>query len=289
MAVELVEYTDPGCSWAWGTEPKLRLLRWRYGDRVRWRRVMGGLVGDMENYVKGFDPYHDPAKRAQYWKVVADVTGMTYPARLQYEYRSTEPACIAVKAAERQGEDVALKVLRRLRESCFVFGTPADTDERILESVRGVPGLDPARLAEDMHADPVQSSFQDNWKETREPNDVVLALEPGPPGGARETEGHWRYVFPTVIVRSGSKEITVPGWRAYEEYEDALVSVGAGGDADARPTVDEAFATWPSLAPAELAFLCGDDAQPPGGVVAYDWGDGVFYLTRPEAEARGVE
>jgi protein-disulfide isomerase-like protein with CxxC motif len=44
--VEVVEYTDVMCSWAWGSEPKLRLLRWRYEDRCDWRLVMGGLVGD---------------------------------------------------------------------------------------------------------------------------------------------------------------------------------------------------------------------------------------------------
>jgi len=32
--LEVVEYTDPWCSWAWGTEPKLRRLRWRWGDRL---------------------------------------------------------------------------------------------------------------------------------------------------------------------------------------------------------------------------------------------------------------
>jgi protein-disulfide isomerase-like protein with CxxC motif len=44
--VEAIEYTDIMCSWAWGSEPKLRLLRWRYEDRCDWRLVMGGLVGD---------------------------------------------------------------------------------------------------------------------------------------------------------------------------------------------------------------------------------------------------
>ncbi len=32
--VEVVEYTDVMCSWAWGSEPKLRLLRWRYEDHI---------------------------------------------------------------------------------------------------------------------------------------------------------------------------------------------------------------------------------------------------------------
>jgi predicted DsbA family dithiol-disulfide isomerase len=31
--VEVVEYTDVMCSWAWGSEAKLRRLRWRYEDR----------------------------------------------------------------------------------------------------------------------------------------------------------------------------------------------------------------------------------------------------------------
>ena len=44
--VAVTEYTDPICSWAWGTEPKLRLLQWRHGHRLTWRVVMGGLVGD---------------------------------------------------------------------------------------------------------------------------------------------------------------------------------------------------------------------------------------------------
>ena len=44
MTVELVEFTDPGCSYAWGTEPKVRRLRWQYGHRLRWRRVVVGTA-----------------------------------------------------------------------------------------------------------------------------------------------------------------------------------------------------------------------------------------------------
>jgi hypothetical protein len=40
--IDVVEFTDQDCSWAWGTEPKLRRLRWRYGPLLRWRRVMAG-------------------------------------------------------------------------------------------------------------------------------------------------------------------------------------------------------------------------------------------------------
>src|SRR5207247_190058 len=66
--IEVVEFTDPGCSWAWGTEPKLRLLEWRYGDQLTWRRVLGGLVGDQNNYVPNFDPVRAARKRITYWR-----------------------------------------------------------------------------------------------------------------------------------------------------------------------------------------------------------------------------
>src|SRR5439155_25442302 len=82
--VELIEYTDPGCSWAWGTEPKLRLLRWRYEDRVSWRRVMGGLVEDMTRGRGDWDPERAAPRTIEYWKVVTGHTGMPYPARLRY-------------------------------------------------------------------------------------------------------------------------------------------------------------------------------------------------------------
>ena len=31
-ALEVVEFTDVSCPWVWGSEPRFRLLRWRYGD-----------------------------------------------------------------------------------------------------------------------------------------------------------------------------------------------------------------------------------------------------------------
>ena len=44
--IEVVEYTDAVCSTAWGAEPLLRKLQWRYGEQLAWRKVMGGLIGD---------------------------------------------------------------------------------------------------------------------------------------------------------------------------------------------------------------------------------------------------
>jgi predicted DsbA family dithiol-disulfide isomerase len=289
--IEVVEFTDPGCSWAWGTEPKLRLLRWRYGDRLRWRRVLGGLIGDMNNYMPEFDPVRNAPSRIRYWRRAWEYTGMTYPARLQWMYTSTEPGGKAVKAAELQSDAAGVRVLRRLRESTFVFGTPADTVPRVLEAVRGVEGLDEERFAAELRSDVVEKAFREDWEETRRPNEYVMTLQGDRPGigRAKETEGHWRFVFPTLVFRGPDGEATVPGWCDYEEYEQAMEAALTGSTAGPRPdpTADDVFATWPTASEKELEVLTGDTTAPPG-TIGYDWGEGTFYLTQPEARARGL-
>lgn len=288
--VEVVEFTDPGCSWAWGTEPKLRLLRWRYGDRLRWRRVLGGLIGDMNNYVEDFDPVRNARRQSGYWKSVYEHTGMTYPVHLEWMYTSTEPPGRAVKAAELQSDDVAGRVLRRLRESIFVFGLPADTDDRIIEAVRGVEGLDVDRFAADLGTEVVEKAFTEDWEETRRPNEHVMTLEGDAPGigRAKNTEGHWRFVFPTLIFRGPDGEATVPGWCDYGRYEEAMEAVAPGTTANARPdpTPDDVFATWPTATQKELDILCGGEA--PADVVTFGWGEGSFFLTPAEAASREI-
>jgi predicted DsbA family dithiol-disulfide isomerase len=292
QAIEVVEFTDPGCSWAWGTEPKLRLLRWRYGDRLAWRRVLGGLVGDIRNQVQGeFDPVRAAKRYIPYWGEVYKHTGMTYPTRLKWMYITTDIQGRAVKAAELQSDEIGARVLRRLREQIFVFGEPADDRERILAAVRGVPGLDEERFARDLDDEVSEKSFREDWEETRRPNEYVMTLEGDRPGigRAKHTEGHWRFVFPTVIFRGPDGEATVPGWEPYERYEEAIRTTRSSTtDARPDPSVDEYFATWPTASENELATVCGRQAKAPDHVVAYDWGEGNFYLTRAEADARGL-
>ena len=291
--VEVVEFTDPGCSWAWGSEPTLRRLRWRYGHALRWRRVMGGLVGDLGRYlgVEDFDPEAAAPSFARYWASVSATTGMPHPAALRWMYRSTEPACLAVKAAELQGEAVAARVLRRLREATFVFGEPPDTAGRIQRALSGVTDLDPARLGAEEET-MVRVRFRADWEETRAPAPEVLTLEEEGEGAgrAKHSEGHWRYVFPTVVFRGPAGERIVPGWKPYERYADALAAVAPAAVTAPRPdpTPEEAFATWGALAERELLVLCGAGATPPAGTVAVDLGGGVYFLAAAEARARDL-
>ena len=172
---EVVEYTDPVCSWAWGTEPKLRLLRWRHGHRMQWRTVMGGLIGDASQGRHDWDPVHAAGPMQKYWKRTTAYTAQPYPMPMVRMARSTDPAGRAVKAALQQGPDVAARVLRRLRESTFIFGITPDSPAQFAAAAADVPGLDVARWLSDLESPSVAAAYTLDWEETRRPNDTFAS------------------------------------------------------------------------------------------------------------------
>jgi predicted DsbA family dithiol-disulfide isomerase len=293
MDAEIVEITDPTCSWAWGTEPKLRRLRWRFGPVVdpRWRLVPGGLVPDQ----KALDPDFDPVRRAprmtEYWSRTTHFTGMPYPIGMAWAASSSIDACRGVVAAGFQGPEVQGALLRRLRDQIFIWGRPADTVTRVVAVARTVPGLDAVSLAADVDSPAALEEYDRCWEETRSPNEYVRTLEDDPIGSGHtkieEHTGRERYVFPTLLFRGPGGERTVPGWKPYEDYEAALEAALPGSTSSPRPdpTPEDAFATWPLLTERELSFLCGEGAKPPAGTVEHDWGAGLVWQTEEAAAA----
>jgi predicted DsbA family dithiol-disulfide isomerase len=259
--VEVVEYTDPWCSWAWGTEPKLRLLRWRFGDRLSWRTVMGDLVPDLQAERSDFDPVRAAPRRAGYWREVHEHTGMPWPEHLRWVPMRSEVAGRVVKAAELQGTEAAGRLLRALRESCFVDCEPADDRERVLTLAAQVEGVDADRLAADLDSPTVDAAWRADREETRRPNEYVRNLDETHIGkGNAKPEGdRWRYVFPTLLFRGEGGEHTVPGWQPWERYVEAMEAAVPGSTADPRPdpTPDEAIAAFGRLTDREVEFLCG--------------------------------
>ena len=291
--VEVVEYTDPICSWAWGTEPKLRLLQWRHGHRMTWRVVMGGLVGDASRGRDNWDPHLAARPMSAYWRQTSVHTAQPYPIPMHRMARSTDPAGRAVKAALVQGPEVAARVLRRLRESTFIFGVTPCTKDEFAIAAAGVPGLDLDAWLEAMAQPATEAAYRADWEETRRPNEHVRTLQGDYVGIGRlmHSDGHDRYAFPTLLMRGPGGEHTVPGWMPYSAYEDALEAAVPGSTTDRRadPTVAEALARWGALTENELAVICGvrDAADAlPADVAAHFWGGGLVYFTASEAAAR---
>ncbi|MCX5285230.1 DsbA family protein [Streptomyces sp. NPDC060011] len=282
--VEVVEYTDPLCPWAWGSEPVFRRLRAGLAGRVRWRRVYC-LLFDLDD-----DPPPDPAaETAWYARYVEDVcthTGAPRPVRLSRVAASSWPSSLVAKAAERQGAEVADRVLRRLRESVFVLGEPADTMPLALSAVRGVPGLDHELLAAGAASAEVLDAVRADHAEARRPVREVLSVPGGSPhpGAAKETaDGGHRYALPTLLIRTPTAFRVVPGWRPYEQYAAAVAELSPGPPADSerQPPV-QALARYRSLTGPE-GHLLADGPWPPAEAVRVDTGNGPLWLHPEEA------
>ncbi|WP_330281504.1 DsbA family oxidoreductase [Streptomyces sp. NBC_00588] len=282
--VEVVEYTDPLCPWAWGSEPVFRRLRAALDGRVGWRRVYSILFDQDDDSAP--DPAAETAWYARYVEDIGRHTRAPRAARLSRVAASSWPSSLVAKAAEAQGRQVADRVLRRLRESVFVLGEPADTPALALAAARGVPGLDPGRLAADTASAGVLRAVRSDHAEARRPVARVLSVHGGSPhpGTAKQTpDGGHRYALPTLLFRSSSGMRVVPGWRPYEEYARAVAELEPGLPTDPAaldPAV--ALARYRSLTDPERRLLT-TGPWPPGGAVRVETAGGPLWLHPEEA------
>ncbi|MFF2327479.1 MULTISPECIES: DsbA family protein [unclassified Streptomyces] len=263
----MTEYTDPACPWAWGSEPAFRLLRQGLAPYLQWRRVFGILFDEDD------DPAPDPDAEARWYegfvKGVSAHTRAPYAARLHWLTRTSWPASLVARAAQEQGEPAAECVLRRLRETTFVLGRPADTFQAVADAVQGVDGLDAGRLLEGRAMESARVAVRADWAETRRPIREVRELDgPGPhPGRAKEVGEGCRYALPTLLFEGPGGRVCVPGWRPVERYLQAAAE--AAGEPLPTPTrlsPRDALDRWRSLTRPELELLTGGDAPPPGAV-----------------------
>jgi len=245
--VELAYYTDPLCPWSWAMEPHWRRLRFEFGGRIAWRYVMGGMVKDWRSYRDEINTVHRPSQMGPQCYQVRHLTGMPLDERIWHEDppASSYPACLAVKAAARQGVEAGEAYLRRLRESIMLGRRNVARGEVLLslaEEVAGEdrPGLafDVARFADDLLGDHVRDAFQADLKETRA-GDIAR--------------------FPTLLLRgTEGPGIALVGYRPYEVMREALTRI-APDFQPIRAATDAAgyVAFWGRAAACEVAEALG--------------------------------
>ncbi|MFD6532070.1 DsbA family protein [Streptomyces sp. NPDC060184] len=276
------------CPWAWGSEPVFRRLRTALEGRVRWRRAYAVLFDDEVD-----DPAPDPSAEtawyARYVEEISSHTGAPRAAVLSRVAASSWPSSLVAVAAELQGADVAEGVLRRLRETVFVLGDPADTLERAVAAARGVPGVDTHRLRTDAVSAASRARVERDRAEARRPVAEVRSVrcDSPHPGSAKETsEGGFRYALPTLLVRTPSGRRTVPGWRPYAAYAAAFEELSPGLLKACAPlSPAEALERHRSLTGPERRLLA-PGAWPPPGAVRVDGPNGPVWLHSDEASAR---
>lgn len=228
MPIEVRYYTDPACSWSWGTEPKLRRLIWEFGSQLRFRWVMGGLArsygSDYRDDEGGIGAGDCFADLMAHWLDVTAETKMPSDPRIwaQSPISSTYPACMAVKAASEQGSDAGGRYLRRVREGLMVERRKLDHADPLI-AVAGETGLDVERFEVDLRSHAITELFAADLEEVRS-----VPEEAREEGSVRRTEGKERVPFPSaVFVGEGEIRQAVWGWQPYDAYRQAALSVGA--------------------------------------------------------------
>jgi len=169
--VEITYFTDPYCSWCWATEPVLYRIRETYREQVHLRYVMGGLVRDIADFYDNLNDIRTTAEVAPHWRMVSERSGQPIDERLMEEitdpHFSTWPACIAVKAAQGQGEAPGEAYLRRLRRAALTERRIISQPDVYLALAQEVPGLDPERFQTDVRSGTAERAFHADLAECR--------------------------------------------------------------------------------------------------------------------------
>ena len=212
--LEIISYTDPYCTWCWGSEPVLRRIREVYEHQIRISFKMGGLVKDTRHF-------HDPLNQiggpemyrqvAEHWREASARHGMPVDANvfidMKDEFRSTWPANIAFKAAEFQDPDLAESFLRRLREAAAAERLPIhrlNVQARLAEET----GLDREQLLADIDNGSAELAFLQDLRDARE----------------KGVSG-----FPTFVIRTrGGVEEILHGYQGFHEFEQILEELADG-------------------------------------------------------------
>ena len=262
----ITEFTDPGCPWAWSSEPFRRRLQWLYGESLDWSRRMVVLADDPQEYLdKGFTP----AKQSEAYVKIGREHGMPMDTSLRPRMAATAPACravVAVRVHAPHAEDALLRAFRvrnfagqLLDEPTTLAGAAADT------------GLDADELGAWMRDPAVEAALEEDRAAAREPMDAARVLD----SKLANWSGGRRYTCPSleIVRRSDGVRIAVPGFQPFAAYDVLLANLVPGSGRREPPSSVLETLEWAGepLATREVAVLCDighDEAREQLGRVA---------------------
>src|SRR3954466_746702 len=154
--MEVTHFTAPGCPWAWSASPAHAVLRWRYGERLRWRLVMIGLTEHAEQYVARAYPR---ARRALGY-VRFRRYGMPLSTQPRRRIAATGRACRAIVATRVLDAPRELEAFRALQLGMFTGGLVLDEDADIALALERVPGLDVRAIMEALDDPEVERAYE---------------------------------------------------------------------------------------------------------------------------------
>ncbi len=147
---------DPMCSWCWAFRPVWTEIRAALPDEIEIISLLGGLAADSDAPM----PPHQQADIRQHWQTIEQQVPGT---RFNFDFwtqckprRSTYPACRAVIAARKQGQEHQETMILAIQKAYYLQAkNPSDAD--VLIDLAGEIGLDAMRFAADLQVPETQN------------------------------------------------------------------------------------------------------------------------------------
>ena len=252
-AIEITEFTDPACPFAWSAEPSRRRLDWLYGDQLQWSLRMVGLAERSEDYAaKGLTPERLSAGMSK----LAHAHHMPMDTGPRERVAGTIPACRAVVAARLNVPERERAMLRALRILHF-SGEPLD-ELATLRAAAERAGIGPDDLETWLQETATEEALREDLRVARDPSPGALALDHKLAGAEH---GGRRYTCPSYELAAGGPSLSVPGFQPTATYEVAIANLDPSLRRRADPDDVAEVLAWAGepLATAEVAAVCGID------------------------------
>ena len=221
--MKITVFSDPVCTWCWGSVPVWRALAYHYGDSVELDYVMGGMIEDIKTYNNrrlsiGGDIALSNRKIHDHWLEASAVHGMPVCEQgfhlFSNEHPSTIPQNLAYIAARvyeaRHSREVqpgaARHYLRHLQEATAVDAV-VTSDADMLVDMSAVVGFVPAK-------------FRDIYV-----SDVVKRLYDEGKAFCRSYEAT---TFPTYLVTYRGEEMMLRGYSTFDVVRNCIGQLSFG-------------------------------------------------------------
>lgn len=233
------------------------MLRWRYGDALRWRLVMIGLTEEAEQYVKrGYTPARQALGYQRFRRY-----GMPLSTQPRRRIAATGRMCRAVVATRLRFPDRELEAFRALQLGMFTGGLVLDEDADIAVALERVPGLDVRAVMDALDDGEVEERYQADRAEARTAEGTPTEFQ----GKAAQTDGPVRYTAPSLIFAVDGQQLEAGGFQPVEAYDVLLANLDPTLERRSPPeNAGEALREAPHpLSTAEVAAVLAWGNEPP--------------------------
>lgn len=216
--LDVVHFSDPGCPWAYSAAPAHTALRWRYGDRLRWRHVLIGLAESHEQYVeRGYTP-----QRAATGYMAFRRRGMPFATAPRTRVMATSPACRAIVAVAQRHPGRELAAFRALQFGWFTTTLLLDEPAAIAVALARVDGIDPEEIVAAIDAPEVLEAYEAGRQEAR----TAAGGPTHAQGKAAATDGPVRFTAPSLLFTTADgSRLEAGGFQPLEAYDVCVMNL----------------------------------------------------------------